>query len=157
MDYEDFFHWPLEHKKACADEMRGIIQQKIATDPDYGDPRLIAFAGHVYGTPNESMIAEQDAISAAWKVLQTTFSLTDLELTYLAPEIVLLDVTDQDKPFYQIGFSAEEKWNGAQWVNMQPSTYYVVEVDAINGEVITTYTFSRNDGETGVDAWDRWY
>ena len=157
MDYEDFFHWPLEHKKACADEMRGIIQQKIATDPDYGDPRLIAFAGHVYGTPNESMIAEQDAISAAWKVLQTTFSLTDLELTYLAPEIVLLDVTDQDKPFYQIGFSAEEKWNGAQWVNMQPSTYYVVEVDAINGEVITTYSFSRNDGETGVDAWDRWY
>ena len=58
---------------------------------------------------------------------------------------------------WKIGFSAEEKWNGAQWVNMQPSTYYVVEVDAINGEVITTYSFSRNDGETGVDAWDRWY
>ena len=157
MDYEDFFHWPLEHKKACADEMRVIIQQRIAADPNYSDPRLIAFARHVYGIPTSTMIDEQAAISAGWKKLREAFDLTDLEMTYLSPEIILLDITDPAKPFYQIGFSAEDKWTSALKVDMQPATYYVIEVDANNGEIITTYTYSRNDGETGIDAWNRWY
>ena len=156
-DYEDFFHWPLEHKKACADEMRVIIQQKIAADPNYSDPRLIAFASHVYGLPASTMIDEPAAVSAGWKELQARFDLTDSEMTYLAPEIILLDITDPEKPFYQIGFSAEDKWMSAQKIDMQPATYYVVEVDAYNGEIVTTYSYSRNDGETGVDAWNRWY
>ena len=157
MDYEDFFHWPLEHKKACADEMRVIIQQRIAADPNYSDPRLIAFARHVYGIPTSTMIDEQAAISAGWKKLREAFDLTDLEMTYLSPEIILLDITEPAKPFYQIGFSAEDKWTSALKVDMQPATYYVIEVDANNGEIITTYTYSRNDGETGIDAWNRWY
>lgn len=157
MDYEDFFHWPLEHQKACAEEMRAVIQRKIEENPSYRDPRLLAFAGHAYGVPDASMMTEDEAVSAAWQVVQTSFGLTDLELTYLAPETMLLDVTDEENPFYQIGFSAEEKWVGAQWIDMQPAAYYVVEVSAHSGEALNTYCFTRSDGETGVDAWNRWY
>lgn len=157
IEYGDFFHWPLEHKKACADQLRPLIQEKMAADESYADPRLIAFASHVYGIPDTTMLSEQEATSTAWKLLQTTFGLTDQELTMMKPEIVLLDVTNEAAPFWQISFSAEEVWTSAQRIGLQPTIYYTLEIDAHTGECLNSYTFGVDDGQTGVDAWNRWY
>lgn len=156
MEYGDFFHWPLEHKKAFADQLRPIIQEKIAAET-FADPRLIAFASHVYGVSEATMLTEQEVTSAARKLLQSTFGLTEQELSMMKAEIVLLDVSDEASPFWQIGFSAEELWSSAQRIGLQPTIYYTFEIDARSGECLNSYTFGVDDGQTGVEAWNRWY
>lgn len=157
MEYGDFFHWPLEHKKACADQLRPVVLERMANDANYVDPRLIAFAGHVYGLPDDAMQTEQEAVAAAQKLLEPTFHLTDHERTMMKPEIVLLDVTNPDAPFWQISFSAEDVATSAQRIGLQPTIYYTIEIHAHTGECLNSYTFGVDDGQTGVDAWDRWY
>lgn len=156
-DYESFFHWPLEHQKACADELRPLILEKKNTVAEYADPRLLAFASHVYGIPQEGMISVQEAIDTAGKKLQAAFGFTNAERVSLKPEMLLLDVTVPEHPFYQISYSAEEEWSSALRMGMRPDMYYTVEVDALTGETLNTYSFGREDGQTGIDAWERWY
>lgn len=157
MEYGDFFHWSLAHKKACADQLRPILSERLASDEAFTDPRLIAFASHVYGIPDASMLTEQEATNAAWKLLQDTFGLADQEMSLMKAEIVLLDVTDEAFPFWQISFSAEEMWTSAQRIGLQPSIYYTIEINARTGEYLNSYTYGVDDGQTGVDAWNRWY
>lgn len=156
MEYGDFFHWPLEHKKACSDQLRPVIQEQVVAG-SMTDPRLIAFASHVYGIPNATMLTEQEASSVARKLLQTTFRLTDQELSMMKAEIVLLDVTDESAPFWQISFSAEDMSTSARRIGLQPTVYYTLEINAYTGECLNSYTFGVDDGQTGVDAWNRWY
>lgn len=156
MEYGDFFHWPLEHKKACSDQLHPVIQEQVAAS-SMTDPRLIAFASHVYGIPNATMLTEQEASSVARKLLQTTFGLTDQELSMMKAEIVLLDVTDESAPFWQISFSAEDMSTSARRIGLQPTVYYTLEINAYTGACLNSYTFGVDDGQTGVDAWNRWY
>lgn len=72
-------------------------------------------------------------------------------------EIVLLDVTDESAPFWQISFSAEDMSMSARRVGLQPTVYYTLEINAYTGECLNSYTFGVDDGQTGVDAWNRWY
>ena len=155
--YEDFFHWPLAHQKACADQLRPLIQERMQQDAGFADPRLMVFANHVYGVPENGMIPEEKAQEIAFRHAQKAFDLTDQEYSLLLPETMLLDVTDPQKPFYQIGLSSEESWTSSIRAGLEPSVYYVVEVDACTGEILNTYMYARDDGETGVEAWERWY
>ena len=157
MEYEDFFHWPLEHQKAFSYELRTMIADKQQADPTFSDPRLLAFANHVYGVPQDGMLTQDEAVTVAGKALQNAFGLTNAERVYLKPEIVLLDVTDAEHPFYQISYSSEEEWTSSIREGLQPSLYYAVEVNAETGEVLNTYSYGREDGLTGLAAWERWY
>ncbi len=156
-EYADFLQWPLSHQKAFADDFRMQIAEKMQQNVGFDDPRLLAFAQHIYGEQEEGMIAEEVAIRIGLDVLQQAFGFTPEEMQYLAQSTMLLDVTDEAKPFYQVGFSAEGQWTAAQRIGLLPNVYYVVEVDAFTGQVLSTYTYGEMDGCTGVDAWNRRY
>ena len=40
---------------------------------------------------------------------------------------------------------------------MNPSLYYAIRLDARTGEILSACSYGPKDGQTGVEAWDRWF
>ena len=156
-DCKDFFHWPIEEKAICANEMRLMIEEKIRQNPDFANPRLLALTRHTYGLPTENELSEDKAKTLSWEHLESAFGLTANQTVFLRSAGSFFDITDPVKPVWKIVYSAEENSYSAQEAGMNPSLYYAIRLDARTGEFISADTYGRKDGKTGVNAWDKWF
>lgn len=151
-DYEDFFHWPIEHKTAFLKEARPIMEEKATQDP-----RLLALLRHAYILPENGMLSQQQAEEKARGYLGSQFGFAGEEMRYLLAREAFLEAADRDGAYWKIVFSAEAEWSSAQLAGVRPDRYYAVELDAKTGGLIRAYFYGRLDGQTGADAWNRWY
>ena len=150
IEYEDFFHWPIEHKKACAEEMKPIIAKS-----DTKDPRLLALVHQTYLLPEADMLSRDEAQSTARRYLIEQFGFSGPVVSQFQPWIVFLKENEAGRAVWKISFSCEGEASTAKLNGLRPDRYYTVELDAKTGEFIRSYIYGRNDGETGMEAWEK--
>ncbi len=152
LEYPDFFHWPMEHKASCAEELQPILRQKELTDP-----RLLAFLAHAYGLPGKDDLSLENAQRMARVYAKKAFELNDQAERLMRPACVFFDVTNPKRPFWKFAFSFEQTWAEAREAGLNAELYYAVTLDARTGEFLAAFTYGPQDGQTGLDAWQRWF
>jgi len=141
--WDPFLLWPLEHKKALTDQLRPVILENMAQNPDYNDQTRVFWATHLYGLPDDKAISQTEAERLAREQLTRAFGLTDEQARQVDTAGFFYDVTDT--PQWKVSLAVRRNWQEAKQLDVDTSKQWRVVLDAYTGEVLETCLASPND------------
>ncbi len=122
-EQNDFFwSWPYEVKAAYSAEMLPLTEKLESLSAEVAETLV-----YRYGTPTEENIQHLEALQLARDTLSEEYKLTASELESYTTVYEAYDVTDPENPKWKFVFINPDDWYG---------TYYRVQLDAGNGEII---------------------